>query len=137
MATLRLAEKAPRVALILVVGAGGGLELAAMTKPRPEWRFTRVDPSPAMLDLAHQAVLQFADRVDLVAGTVDQAPSGSFDGATCLLVLHFLDRRERLRTLKAIRRRLKPGARMVVAHHAPPDDGPERWLARSAFGDHA
>ena len=62
---------------------------------------------------------------------------GPFDGATCLLVLHFLDRGERLRTLREIRRRLRPGARIVVAHHSPPDDDPERWMARSAaFGDH-
>jgi tRNA (cmo5U34)-methyltransferase len=137
MATLLLAEQAPGDARILVVGAGGGLELAAMAKARPAWRFTGVDPSPAMLDLARRAVLPFTDRVDLVAGTVDQAPPGPFDGATCLLVLHFLDRSERLRTLQAIRRRLKPGARIVVAHHAPPDDDPGRWMARSAaFGDH-
>ena len=91
-----------------------------------------------MLDLARQAVLPFTDRVDLVEGTVDQAPPGPFDGATCLLVLHFLDRNERMQTLQAIRRRLKPGARMGMAHHAPPDDDPERWMARSAaFGDHA
>jgi len=126
MATLLLAEKAPGAARILVVGAGGGLEIAAMAEARPAWRFTGVDPSPAMLDLARQAVLPFTDRVELVTGTVDQAPPVPFDGATCLLVLHFLDRSERLRTLQAIRRRLKPGARIVIAHHAPPADDPAR-----------
>lgn len=138
MATLLLAEQAPGDARILVVGAGGGLELAAMANAQPNWCFTGVDPSPAMLDLARQAALPFADRVTLVAGTVDQSPPERFDGATCLLVLHFLDRDERLQTLREIRRRLQPGGRIVVAHHAPPSDDPERWMARSAaFGDRA
>src|SRR5262249_20919548 len=55
-----------------------------------------------------------------------------FDGATCLLTLHFLERDERLHTLQEIRRRLKPAAPLVVAHHSSPERGAlRRWLARS------
>jgi tRNA (cmo5U34)-methyltransferase len=135
MATLLLAEAAPAAASVLVVGAGGGLELAALAAAQPGWRFAGIDPSPEMLELARRVVAPFADRVALVEGIVDQAPDGPFDGATCLLTLHFLARDERLRTLREIRRRLRPGARLVVAHHAPPGDEAARWLARSvAFG---
>lgn len=136
MTTLLLSEYASDAAAILVVGAGGGLELKAMAETQPAWRFTGVDPAAAMLDLARQAASPFADRVNLIEGTIDAAPAGPFDGATCLLVLHFLDRSERLRTLREIGRRLRPGGRLVVAHHAPPHDGRERWMARSAaFAD--
>nr|WP_045365190.1 class I SAM-dependent methyltransferase [Methyloceanibacter caenitepidi] len=136
MATLLLSEHAPAGAHVLVVGAGGGLELKSMATLRPDWRFTGVDPSRAMLDLARLAVVPFADRVNLVEGTVEGAPAGPFDGATCLLTLHFLDRSERLRTLREIRCRLKPDAGLVVAHHAPPGTDIEHWMARSAaFGD--
>lgn len=135
MTALLLGEQAPGAARILIVGAGGGLELVSLAAARPDWRFTGVDPSPAMLDLARVAVSPFADRVQLLQGTVDRAPTGPFDGATCLLVLHFLDRNERTRTLQEIRRRLRPGARLVVAHHAPPEGRAQRWMARSAaFG---
>ncbi|MDZ5457416.1 class I SAM-dependent methyltransferase [Azohydromonas lata] len=135
MAALLLAEQAPAAAHVLAVGAGGGLELLSLATAQPDWRFTGVDPSPAMLALAHQAVASFAERVELVTGLVDQVTAGPFDGATCLLTLHFLDRGERLRTLREIHRRLKPGARLVVAHHAPPGENAERWMARSvAFG---
>lgn len=138
MATLLLDEQAPAAAHVLVVGAGGGLELVSLATARPEWRFTGVDPSPAMLDLAREAVAPFADRTQLVNGVVEQAPAGPFDGATCLLVLHFLQHGERLRTLREIHRRLRPGARLVVAHHAPPEAQAERWMARSvAFGARA
>ena len=132
MAVLLLAEQAPGAGHILVVGAGGGLELKAMAEARRDWRFEGVDPSPAMLDLARQAALSFEDRVVLTLGTIDDASAGPFDGATCLLTLHFLDSGERLRTLLEIRRRVKPGARLVMAHHAPPQGEAVRWLARSA-----
>lgn len=136
MVMLLLAEQALGDVHILVVGAGGGMETKAMAEAQPTWRFTGVDPSPAMLDLARQALTPFADRVDLIQGALDQAPAGPFDGATCLLTLHHLDRDERLRTLKDIRRRLRPGARLVVAEHSAPGPDPERWMTRSvAFGD--
>lgn len=132
MVTLLLSEGTSMVSQVLVVGAGGGLELVSLAAARPDWHFTGVDPSPAMLDRARQAIAPFAERVQLVAGLVDQAPAGPFDGATCLLTLHFLERSERLRTLQEIHRRLRPGARLLVAHHAPPDGNAERWMARSA-----
>lgn len=138
MTMLLLGEHAPPAARILVVGAGGGMELKAMAEARAEWVFTGVDPSAAMLDLAHHNIEPFKDRIELVEGTIEMAPQGPFDGAACLLTLHFLDRQERLQTLKDIARRLKPGARLVVAHHSAPDGGAEQWLARSAaFADRA
>ena len=132
MTALLLSEQSPDAAHVLIVGAGGGLELVSLATARPGWRFTGVDPSPAMLDLAREAVEPFAERVQLIEGTVDQAPGGPYDGATCLLVMHFLQRSERLQTLQAIRGRLRPGARLVVAHHSPPEGRAERWMARSA-----
>src|SRR5688500_13124922 len=87
MVTLLLAEGAPSAAHLLVVGAGGGLELVSLATARPDWRFTGVDPSPAMLDLARKAIEPFAERVQLIEGIVDQASAGPFDGATCLLTL--------------------------------------------------
>lgn len=137
MASLLLAERAGAAARVLVVGAGGGLELRAMAEARPDWRFVGVDPSAAMLDIARQTIGPLADRIELLQGIAADAPIGPFDGATCLLVLHFLGAEERLATLKQIRRRLKPGAALVVAHHSRLDGNDvERWLARSiAFGD--
>ena len=132
MAMLLLSEQAQQAAHILVVGAGGGMELKAMAEARPEWVFTGVDPSAAMLDLARRNIEPFNDRIELIEGTVGAAPSGLFDGAACLLTLHFLDKSERLRTLKEIHRRLKPDARLVVAHYSVTSEGAERWMARSA-----
>lgn len=132
MAALLLAERAPEVADILVVGAGGGLELKAFAEAQARWRFVGVDPSAEMLDVARRVLGPLQARVGLRQGRIDAAPSGPFDGATCLLTLHFLAKEERLRTLRDIRRRLKPRAPLVVAHHSHPTGGdPTRWLARS------
>lgn len=131
MTMLLLAEQASGTAEILVVGAGGGIETGALAAAQPGWRFSGVDPSPAMLDLARQTLSPFADRVDLLEGTVDRAPAGPFDAATCLLTLHHIERSERLHTLREIRRRLKPGAPIVVAGHSAPGPAPERWMRRS------
>lgn len=137
MAMLLLSERAPVAGNILVVGAGGGLELKALAEAQPAWRFTGVDPSSEMLDLARRNVEPFKDRMELLNGYIDSAPPGPFDGAVCLLTLHFLEKPERLRTLKEVHRRLVPGALLVVAHHSSADgDDVGRWLARSvAFAD--
>ncbi|WP_235523355.1 class I SAM-dependent methyltransferase [Sphingobium sp. Leaf26] len=76
MAMLLLAEQAAGDARILVVGAGGGLETRAMAETQAGWRFTGVDPSAPMLDLARQTVVPFTHRVELIEGTIDQAPDG-------------------------------------------------------------
>lgn len=134
MAGVLLAECAPADARILVLGAGGGLELRAFAELQPDWQFDGVDPSADMLKLARTTLGPFVSRVRLHEGYIDSIPLGPFDGAACLLTLHFLDRTERLGTLEAIHQRLKPGTPLVVAHHSFPNEGLERdqWLARNA-----
>lgn len=133
MAMLLLAEHAPGAADILVLGAGGGLELKVFAEAQPEWRLVGVDPSAEMLRLARSTLGPLQSRAVLLEGTIDDAPPGPFDGAACLLTLHFLPRDERLRTLRAVRRRLRPGAPFVVAHHSfAKDDEGRRWLSRFA-----
>jgi tRNA (cmo5U34)-methyltransferase len=136
MTMLLLSERAQQTAHILVVGAGGGMEIKAMAHARKEWEFTGVDPSAAMLGLARSTIEPYNHRAKMIEGTVDAAPLTLYDGATCLLTLHFLNRNERLQTLQEIRRRLKPATRLVVAHHSAPGANANCWLARSAaFAD--
>lgn len=137
MMNLLLAETIPDDGNILVLGAGGGLELKAMANFRPGWRFSGVDPSADMLQLARQITAEHASRIDLTAGYIDAAPDGPFDAATSLLTFHFIPRDQRLETLRQIRRRLKPGAPLVLAHISFPQTEPERstWIARHvAYG---
>lgn len=134
MAALLLAERMPLDGRVLVVGAGGGLELKAFAESHPDWRFTGVDPSAAMLELARQHLGPLASRVEMHHGYVSTAPNGPFDAATCLLTLHFLPVEERRQTLCEIRRRLRPDAAFVAMHLSVAQLQPERsqWLTRYA-----
>lgn len=136
MAAVLLAECAPDDARVLVLGAGGGLELWEFAQAHPGWAFDGVDPAPEMLTLAERTLGPLAARVRLHQGYIDDAPDGPFDGATCLLTLHFVAPEARLGTLVAVRRRLRPGAPFVVAHLSFPQGEGEgerdRWLARYA-----
>lgn len=136
MVMLLLAEHAQGAAHILVVGAGGGMETRAMAEAQPDWRFTGVDPSAAMLVLARQTLGSLDQRVSLIEGTIDQVPNGPYDGATCLLTMHHLDRSERLHLLRATRARLKAGAPMVTVEHSAAAPDAALWMTRSvAFSD--
>ena len=128
-----LAESVPADGRVLVVGAGGGLELTHLAPRHTGWSFDGVDPSAEMLRVAKSTMGPLAARATLHHGLVDGAPAGPFDAATCLLALHFLPTGERRRTLEQIRRRLRPGAPLVTFHHSVPGgDGRMTWLKRHA-----
>ena len=134
MATLLLAECVPDNGSVLVVGAGGGLELKTFAQAQPSWTFHGVDPSAEMIRLAMNTLGSLNSRVWFHERIIDAAPSGPFDAATCLLVMHFLDRNERLRTAVEVHRRLKSGAPFVIVHLSIPAGEGVRaiWMSRFA-----
>lgn len=112
MTSLLLAERVPEKGLVLVLGAGGGLELTAFAQAQPSWRFVGVDPSRQMLRLAENTLGEYKSRVQLYEGYIENAPLLPFDGATCLLTLHFTPAHERLRTLSEIHSMAAPDQMM-------------------------
>ncbi|KAA0942069.1 class I SAM-dependent methyltransferase [Sporosarcina sp. ANT_H38] len=104
---------------VLIIGAGGGNELATLGPANPEWTFTAVDPALPMLDIARMKAidLKMDDRVEFFEGTVnDVTDEKLFGAATCMLVLHFIeDINEKRKLLKKIRHHLSPGAPFVMA----------------------
>src|SRR5690606_22826133 len=56
MISMLLAERTPPDGRVLVLGAGGGLELKALAEAHPGWLFDGVDPSGDMLRLAEWTV---------------------------------------------------------------------------------
>ncbi|QND53226.1 class I SAM-dependent methyltransferase [Phyllobacterium sp. 628] len=137
MTSLLLAERVSPHGRVLVLGAGGGLELKALADNHPGWTFDGIDPSADMLQVAEQIVALHIARIRLHEGYIDAAPAGPFDAAVSLLTFHFISRDKRLDTLRQIHHRLLPGAPFVVAHISFPQTEPERsmWIARHvAFG---
>ena len=106
-------------ASLLFVGVGTGAELVPYTRfGVPGWRFTGVDPSEAMLAVAHQRLETegLLARTRLHVGELHTLPDGeSFDGAQMMGVLHHVEGQEaRCALLREVARRLKPGAPLVL-----------------------
>jgi tRNA (cmo5U34)-methyltransferase len=117
MAAQLIRERISSTGKVLVLGAGGGLELETFASRCPQWTFVGVEPAEEMLKAAKDRVLQAgaSERVDWHHGYIFDAPPGPFDAATCLLTLHFVpDDGAKEQTLAEIRRRLKPGAPFVL-----------------------
>lgn len=108
------------VAQILVAGAGGGAqEIVTAGALEPGWRFTAVDPSQPMMDLAIKRLKQtgLIDRTEVHLGYVDDLPPETrFDAATLIGVLHHLPGDDAKRAiLRSLAVRLKPGAPLILA----------------------
>lgn len=134
MVSMLLGERVPEQGRVLVLGAGGGLELKALAEAHAGWRFDGIDPSAEMLALARDVTGPLAERMALHEGYIDAAPEGPFDGAVSLLTFHFIARKDRLETLRQLRRRLRPGAPLLIAHISFPQEEKARsqWIARHA-----
>lgn len=134
MTQLLLAERVGRDADILVLGAGGGLEIKAFADAQPGWNFAAIDPSGEMIALGQRNLAEHAARVHWTKGYIFDAPTTPRDAATCILTMHFVPPDQKIATLAAIRARLKPGAPFVMAHHSYPQDPADRakWLSRFA-----
>ncbi|TVX98576.1 class I SAM-dependent methyltransferase [Paenibacillus cremeus] len=118
LATSFLRTKVNDNARLLVVGAGGGAELLSFNQANPDWQMTGVDPSEQMINLAKEKVNNagITDKINLFHGLTNQLPlEPIYEGATCILVLHFLpDDVSKLELLKSIAERLKPGSPLVL-----------------------
>jgi len=107
----------PSNANVLCVGAGTGTEILYFAQRFPEWRFTAVEPSTAMLKVFRNRAEEYGviSRCVLHSGYLDSLPSGkSFDAATAFLVSQFtLDQKERSSFFRSIASRLCPGGILV------------------------
>lgn len=109
----------PKTARILCVGSGAGAELSYLAKRFPNWRFTAVEPSGAMLEVCRQRAEKegFISRCIFHEGYLESLPDIELhNAATCFMVSQFiLDNQERSRFFRAIAERLEPNGVLVSA----------------------
>ncbi|MBD2726054.1 class I SAM-dependent methyltransferase [Nostoc sp. FACHB-892] len=103
---------------LLVVGAGGGMELVRLGQGNPQWQFLGVDPSAKMLAIAQQKIAQhqLSQRIKLIQGYVQDLPNTPvYDAGTSILVMHFIpDEDSKLTFLQSIAQRLKTSALFIL-----------------------
>ena len=116
MAAVLLRDRIGEHGRILVVGAGGGVELSVFARECQGWNFTGVDPSVVMLRQAKAKLDAAATRVSWIQGGVENVPRGEpFDAATAFLCLNFVpDDGRRLDVLREIHARLRAGAPFLM-----------------------
>lgn len=140
LAEVLLAEDLPEKAEILIVGAGGGKEVVQFGKAFPNANFTGVDPAEKPLEAARKLVenVKLESRVRLHPGSINDLDDKLYDAATALLVMHFLpDDGAKLDFLKDVHRRLKPGAKLILADGCYDKSSADfDWLLK-AFISHA
>lgn len=138
MAAAVLAERLDADPHLLIVGAGGGVEVERFAEHLPQSRFTAIDPAESMIQLGRVTTKNVAppERIDWHVCDATTAPRGPFDAATAFLCLMFVpDDGSRLEQLRAIHHRLKPGAPFLMMHAATTDATRERDFER--FAGHA
>ncbi|QAT89014.1 hypothetical protein EJ065_7492 [Corallococcus coralloides] len=115
-------------ASLLHVGLGTGAELMPYKRfDVPGWRFTGVEPSGAMLEVARKRLEEegLLSRTQLHEGELRTLPQGPpFDGAQLMGVLHHVEgEAARVELLREVTRRLKPGAPLVLGCRVGQDPG--------------
>ncbi|ASM75460.1 demethylrebeccamycin-D-glucose O-methyltransferase (plasmid) [Pseudosulfitobacter pseudonitzschiae] len=114
-----IASLAGKGARLLIAGAGGGREIAALGANAQAFEITAIDPSGDNLETAKQVAEQvgMSGRITFFRGTASDLPSRPcFDIATSLLVMHHLrDDGTKLAYLTALADRLTPGGTLIHA----------------------
>ncbi len=135
----------PSDARILCVGAGTGVEILYLAGLFPNWHFSAVEPSSAMLDVLRTRAEEqgIISRCTFHCGFLDSLPPEDhpFDAATSFLVSQFiLDREERSQFFRKIAGRLGPEGILVSSDLAGDLDAAddrkllEVWLRLTSGG---
>jgi ubiquinone/menaquinone biosynthesis C-methylase UbiE len=129
-AELRPAER------VLEVGSGTGTLLVMIKRQHPDVSVTGLDPDSSALARARQKADAASTAVQLDRGFSDALPyqNESFDCVfSCFMFHHLKDIDEKRRTLREIRRVLKPRGRLALLDFARPTETGvlSRWLHSS------
>jgi ubiquinone/menaquinone biosynthesis C-methylase UbiE len=117
---------------VLDVGCGTGSLTIQLKRLNPETDVVGLDPDPKALVLAKRKAVRAAASIQLDQGFGDELPypDGSFDRVLSSLMFHHVPTDEKGKTLRAIRRVLKPGGEFHMLDFEGPEKGAHRSLAR-------
>lgn len=100
---------ATRAFRLLELGVGTGTLTELLLSEFPHARITGIDISPKMIARARAKLKRFGDRVELIAGPLEQFRAEPYDAVVSALAIHHLSDAEKWRLFRRIYRCLGPG----------------------------
>jgi ubiquinone/menaquinone biosynthesis C-methylase UbiE len=115
---------------LLDIGCGTGTLAQMFVEREPSLTITGLDADPGALEQAKTKFAMVDERVTLRQGFAQDMPfeTATFDLAVSSLFFHHLNRRQKLDSLREIRRVLKPGGRLHIADWGKPSSTVQRAL---------
>lgn len=118
---------------VLDIGCGTGTFVVLIKRLHPDVEVVGLDPDPKALARAHRKAAQAGVTVELDQGFADALsyPTAAFDRVFSSFMFHHLEEDEKARTLREVRRVLKPGGALHLldfAGSAASDGFFARWL---------
>lgn len=112
-----LKSSLPKDARLLICGSGTGKEVIQYALENPGWNIVGFDIAEEMIGRATSKTEEsgLQSRIALVHGGIGEVKQENFDGATSLLVSHFIPKDEKTDFLRNISSRLKPGGKFIIA----------------------
>jgi ubiquinone/menaquinone biosynthesis C-methylase UbiE len=108
---------------LLDLGCGTGTLAIMLRQMQTGGLIAGIDVDGAMLLRAHLKAQHANTPLALTQGHAELLPlaGGSFDAAVSSLVLHHLNRAQKVAALREVHRVLRPGGMMFIADFGPPD----------------
>lgn len=106
---------------VLEIGCGTGSLLLLVKKAQPAAEVVGLDPDPNALAIARRKARRAGVELSLDQGFADALPypDASFDRVLSSFMFHHLSRDVKEKTLREVRRVLKPGGRFHMVDFAP------------------
>jgi len=117
---------------VLDIGCGTGTLAIRIKQRDPGVRVTGLDPDAKALTRAARKAARAGVVIKLDRGFSGSLPyaDSSFDRVFSSMMFHHLDSDEKERTLREVRRVLKPRGRLEMLDFSASAHGPHGWLAR-------
>jgi len=117
---------------VLDVGCGTGSLTIQLKRLNPETDVVGLDPDPKALALAKRKAERAAVSINFDQGFGDELPypDRSFDRVLSSLMFHHVPTDEKGKTLRAVRRVLKPGGEFHMLDFEGPEKGAHGMLSR-------
>jgi ubiquinone/menaquinone biosynthesis C-methylase UbiE len=117
---------------VLDVGCGTGTLATMIKRLHPDVEVAGLDPDPKALDRARRKAARAGLSIRFDQGFGDELPypESSFDRVLSSFVFHHLPTDEKEKTLRAIRRVLRPGGSLHLLDFEGPEDAADSFLAR-------